>query len=231
MSNITIENDLIKAWQQTGCVQSRNRVVQSHTGAVVQKAYKIPTPGGIEREDLINEGFLGLTEALDQFDTTRGVKFLSYGLTAAINAMFDYVDKNSNHGISYYGKTLGMRKLVRCVGHMKQGSHKALEDFSKERDIPMSDLLAYTNSQISENGLDYVKSNHSINKAIEEEDVLRKAVALLVTHCDKYERAAVLSQITEDYTIGEIADSVGRTRQGLRNTYARTIGYLREKLA
>lgn len=226
-----IENDLIKAWQQTGCVQSRNRVVQSHTGAVVQKAYKVPTPGGIEREDLINEGLLGLTEALDRFDTTRGVKFLSYGLTAAINAMFDYIDKNSNHGVSYYGKTLGIRKLVRCIGHLKTGSHRAMQQFSIERNIPMSDLKAYFYSRVSEQGEKEPQSHTSLFGDVLREDLLKKAVILLNTKCNKYERAAVLSQITEDFTIGEIADSVGRTRQGLRNTYARTIGYLREKLA
>lgn len=228
---MTSENELIVAWQQAGCVKSRNFVVESHRGAVVCKAYKVPTPGGIEREDLINEGFLGLTEALDKFDPSRGVKFLSYGLTAAINAMFDYVDKNSNHGISYYGKTLGMRKLVRCVGHMKQGSHKALEEFSLEKGIPMSDLLAYTNSQIAGYEIEHLPSSISLLWSIEREDLLRKAVVLLDTKCDKYERASIQSQITEDFTIGQIADSVGRTRQGMRNIYARTIGYLQEKLA
>ncbi len=224
------ENELIVAWQQTGCVKSRDSVIASHTGAVLFRAYRVPTPGGIEREDLINEGFLGMTEALDKFDTTRGVKFLSYGLTAAINAMFDYVDKNSNHGISYYGKSNGIEKLVRCVGHLKEGSHKAMEEFSLERDIPMSDLLAYMRSRVTSDEIEHSSSPHAFLENLEKEDVLRKAVALLETRCDKYERAAILSQITEDYTIGEIADSVGRTRQGLRNTYARTIGYLQEKL-
>ncbi len=224
------ENDLIRAWQQTGCIKSRNSVLESHYGAIRSKAYKLPNPGGIEREELFAEGVLGMLEALDKFQTDRGIKFLSYGLTASINKMLDYIAKNGNRGISYYGKSDGIERLLGCVGYMNQNSQKDVETFSEEKGIPMSDLMAFMRSRVSDADPELNLFSKNIIKDVEKEDILRKAVTLLDTKCDKYERAAVLSQITEDYTIGQIADSVGRTRQGLRDTYKRTMGYLREKL-
>ncbi len=227
---MTAENELILNWQQRGCKASRDAVVASHVGAIKKKAYSLPTPGGVEREDLISEGFLGLIAALDTFDVTRGVKFLTYGFTAAVNSMFDYIAKNSGRGRSYYGKSDGIEKLLYCVGGLDTTSHRAVEQFSKDKNIPMSDLMVFQAGRIISDEIDYLPSRGSLLKRISDEDVLTKAVRLLDTKCDKYDRAAVFSQITEDYTIGQIANSVGRTRQGMRNTYARAIGYLQEKL-
>lgn len=225
------ENEMILAWQQTGCVKSRDAVIQLHIGAVKKKAYSLPCPRGVEREDLISEGMIGLIEAIDKFDITKGIKFITYAWAAFTNAMFDYVAKNSGRGISYYAKSNGIAKLLYCVGNLTHYTHKGFEKFSKEKGIPMSDLMAFHNSGLSPIDSEDFWAKNSFVKKVEEEDVLQKAITLLETKCNKYERAAIQSQITEDFTIGQIADSVGRTRQGMRDTYARTIGYLREKLA
>ncbi len=70
------EMELIKKGQ-SGDLAARNRVVVNHLRFVVKTA--LENQGyGIELEDLINEGNLGLLRAFDKFDTERGCSFISY---------------------------------------------------------------------------------------------------------------------------------------------------------
>ena len=45
--------------------------------------------------DLISEGNIGLSEAIDRFDPTRGFKFISYGVWYIRKCMSAYIQKNS----------------------------------------------------------------------------------------------------------------------------------------
>lgn len=48
-------------------------------------------PRHIEKEDLINEGIVGLMESIDRFDPNRGIKFDTYGYTRVRGAVYDYL--------------------------------------------------------------------------------------------------------------------------------------------
>lgn len=48
-------------------------------------------PRHVEKADLINEGIVGLMEAIDRFDPKRGIKFDTYGYTRIRGAVYDYL--------------------------------------------------------------------------------------------------------------------------------------------
>ena len=50
-------------------------------------------PAGIEHDDLVSEGVLGLLQAMQRFDATRGCSFKTFGSYAAKGAMLDHLRK------------------------------------------------------------------------------------------------------------------------------------------
>ena len=59
-----------------GDVDARNRLVKANLRFVISVAKQYQNQG-IELEDLINEGNIGLIKAAEKFDPTRGFKFIS----------------------------------------------------------------------------------------------------------------------------------------------------------
>lgn len=61
-----------------GDVNARNKIIESNLKYVIKmaKAYK---GKGVDFEDLISEGNIGLMKAMEKFDESNNVKFYSYG--------------------------------------------------------------------------------------------------------------------------------------------------------
>ncbi|MCB0997552.1 MAG: sigma-70 family RNA polymerase sigma factor [Acidimicrobiales bacterium] len=66
-------DDLIAAGEQ-----ARQTFITANLRLVVSIARAYPVPPGMEREDLIQEGNLGLEHAVDKFDWRKGFKFSTY---------------------------------------------------------------------------------------------------------------------------------------------------------
>ena len=62
---------------QAGDLKARNQLIESNMGFVYQLAREY-IGGGIAFDDLVNDGVLGLMEAVGRFDVTRGYAFLTY---------------------------------------------------------------------------------------------------------------------------------------------------------
>ncbi len=59
--------------------EARRTLVERNRGLVYSIAKKY-VDGGIDEEDLVQEGYLGLLKAIDKFDYTRGWKFSTYAI-------------------------------------------------------------------------------------------------------------------------------------------------------
>ena len=62
-----------------GDVEARNKIIESNLRFVFNIARKY-TGKGIPISDLISEGNLGLVKAIEKFDTTKDVKFITYAV-------------------------------------------------------------------------------------------------------------------------------------------------------
>jgi len=61
-------------------------LVKYHAGVL-----KLRLPSHIEQDDLISSGVVGLIDALDRFDASRGIKFKTYAEFRIRGAMLDYL--------------------------------------------------------------------------------------------------------------------------------------------
>jgi RNA polymerase primary sigma factor len=64
---------------KAGCMVSRDQLVESNLGFVVKVANEYRNLG-VQFEDLLNEGNLGLIEAAQRFDASKGTKFITYAI-------------------------------------------------------------------------------------------------------------------------------------------------------
>lgn len=87
---LAISEEELKEREQLG-TESRQRMVQCNLRLVVSIAKKY-RDRGLEMNDLVAEGIIGLTRAVDKFDPSRGFKFSTYahwwirqGVTRAIS--------------------------------------------------------------------------------------------------------------------------------------------------
>jgi RNA polymerase primary sigma factor len=65
---------------QKGDVEARNRMVETNMGLVFSVAEGWTRDGVVDLKDLLNEGALGLMEAIGRFDASRGLSFSTYAI-------------------------------------------------------------------------------------------------------------------------------------------------------
>lgn len=78
--------------------EAKSILVKKYTGIVYKIAYKYKSLGeslGIDEKDLVQEGLIGLTKAIDTYDTQKEVLFYTY-VTTCIEASIKGALRNAN---------------------------------------------------------------------------------------------------------------------------------------
>ena len=90
------EEELFKKYKENGDINAANRLIKSNLKFVVSCAKNLSGNNSYILPDLINEGNIGLMEALERFDYTKGVKFITYAVSYITRAINNYIIKKSN---------------------------------------------------------------------------------------------------------------------------------------
>lgn len=88
------DNERLCALAQTGDAAAREQLVDNNLGFIRRTALEVygkAGESGLDVDDLVQEGCIGLLSAIDRFDAARGMKFLTYAAPAIRNAMTDCV--------------------------------------------------------------------------------------------------------------------------------------------
>ena len=82
---------LWQLFKQHSCHDSRNMLIQRYAHLVSITAGRLfgPMPSGVERDDLVGAGVVGLVKAVDQFDPERNIKFETYAITLIRGAILE----------------------------------------------------------------------------------------------------------------------------------------------
>lgn len=78
-------------FKEQKCQTARAQLIQRYAHLVSITAGRLfgPLPAGVERDDLVGAGVVGLVKAVDQFDPTRGIKFETYAITLIRGAILE----------------------------------------------------------------------------------------------------------------------------------------------
>lgn len=88
------DNERLCALAQAGNAAAREQLVENNLGFIRKTALEVygkAGESGLDVDDIVQEGCIGLLSAIDRFDAGRGMKFLTYAAPAVRNAMTDCV--------------------------------------------------------------------------------------------------------------------------------------------
>lgn len=207
---------------------ARQRFVESNVRLVQSIANKFAIPPHLDREDIVQEGMIGLEKAVGKFDWRRGYKFSTYATW--------WIRQSIQRGLEASATT------IRIPGHRTRELRSALSATASggrlSDELARIDMLSHLESMdrpIGE-GADtigaMVRSDDEGPDEIAERNVRATQIDALLDQLDPTSRYAVAARFGlrgyEAATFATIADELGVTPQAVRRRVERAIAKLRD---
>ena len=135
---------LMKA--QAGDKEAREQLVQKNIG-LVKSIVSQYTARGVEKEDLIQIGMIGLIKAIDNFDTTYEVRFSTYAVPMIAGEIRRFLRDNGAIKVSRSIKDHRVavnRSRERLIE--KLGREPTIHEIAEDVGLSMEDILLAVNS-------------------------------------------------------------------------------------
>ena len=135
---------LMKA--QAGDKEAREQLVQKNIG-LVKRIVSRYTARGVEKEDLIQIGMIGLIKAIDNFDTTYEVRFSTYAVPMIAGEIRRFLRDNGAIKVSRSIKDHRVavsRSRERLIE--KLGREPTIHEIAEDVGLSMEDILLAVNS-------------------------------------------------------------------------------------
>ncbi|MGH7736504.1 MAG: FliA/WhiG family RNA polymerase sigma factor [Candidatus Tyrphobacter sp.] len=232
-----------------GVELSREEIVHRYLHLVKYVAGRISVslPPNVEIDDLVNDGVLGLLDAIEKYDDTRGVKFETYAITRINGAILDAL-----RSLDW------VPRAVRQRGRELERAHAELE--SRLGRAPTDEELA------AEMGLDAKAFAHVVQRvrgtpvlsleeflpgergheiplsdtlrdeggdvvAEIEQDEVRAELSAAVDDLSSQERRVIRLYYFEGKTLKDIKDVLGVSESRVSQIHAQAVIHLRRRLA
>jgi len=146
------ENDLARK-AAAGDAYARNRMVESNLRFVVNVAKKYQNQG-LPLSDLINEGNIGLMNAIEKYDVDRGYHFISYAVWWIRQAILKSICEKSRTvrlPLNRANELLQIQKMQRKLFH-DNGEEANAEEIGEELNLDpqlVEDLLSISREMVS----------------------------------------------------------------------------------
>ncbi|HIE54699.1 MAG TPA: RNA polymerase sigma factor FliA [Chromatiaceae bacterium] len=117
---------------------SPEQMVEKHAPLVKRVAYHLMgrMPASVQVDDLIQAGMIGLLEAINNYDGTKGASFESYARIRIQGAMIDEVRRGDWTPRSVYRKARQLAEAVRMVEN-REGREARPEEVARELDMTL----------------------------------------------------------------------------------------------
>ncbi len=247
------EYDLAKDWQNTGSVLAAHRLVTANLRFVVKIASEY-RGYGLKLIELVQEGNVGLMQAVKRFDPDRGYRLISY----AVHWIRAYIHQYIMRSLSMVRMGVGraQRKLFYKLGEIRSLMDKECEErdsarseLAKKLKVDIAEvtelenrLLApdlFLDAPLSDDDDSTIGSTLGDGKSLEEavikDDLAeqsRSSLAEALKTLSERERAIIEARYLSDdppalQTLGE---AYGISRERVRQLEARALGKLRKAL-
>lgn len=101
-------------------MDSRNNFIENHLPLVISIARKKAEHGGIDFEDLVQEGIIGLITAAEKFDPSRGFRFSTYATWWVRQAIDDAILKHGDTVKKPSNYASHLKKLLKISKDLKR---------------------------------------------------------------------------------------------------------------
>ena len=218
-------------WREEGCHDAQSRLVEYYIGTLVRPiALRIHAglPAVIDVDDLIQQGYFGLTDAMKRFQHDRETRFETFARPRVRGAIQDYL-----RSIDHVPRLTRMRsKQVQAAQerfHKEHGRPATFEDLGDVLDLPdprqvgihrfLADHRANAVVSFSSVSPDGAEDSHEIDAmdSFEDtadtsplDDAARGDLQTMITRgFDRRDRLIVILYYYEQMTMREIGESLG----------------------
>lgn len=227
--------------------ENRNELIRKYVHLVNWIVSRLPVTSlkGMDRDDLIGYGTIGLIEAVDRFDPGRNSSFESFAVTRIRGSIYDHLRASD-------WLTRGSRKrvknLTKVISELENRLHRYPTDteIAKELSITLDELrVIQQEAQIGIYSLDEPKDNYSgedttIGESISsnsqhlldkmEENELKELLAKAIDALPERERTVIGLYHYKKLTFKEIAEVMSFSESRASQIHARAILLLKSKM-
>ena len=232
---------------ENGDVEARNKMVEHNLKLVVSIARRYHS-STMTLDDLIQEGNIGLMKALEKYDYRLGYKFSTYATW--------WIRQSVTRAISDQSRTIRIPvHMVETINKLNKAKIKlsnelnrepTLEELSKELGIPVrkiKEISEYGISPVSldtpigedgeSNLSDFIEDDKFENaqEKLEKEELANRVVEMLDTLSARESNVLKMRYgigYSRSYTLEEIGNKYGITRERIRQIEARAMKRLKE---
>ncbi|MEW9080417.1 sigma-70 family RNA polymerase sigma factor [Terrisporobacter glycolicus] len=201
---------------------------------------------GMEYEDLVSYGVMGLIDASTKFDKNRGVKFSTFASIRISSYIIDEIRRHSPISRTYTSK---IKEYNKCVEDLQNTYYRqpSLEEISKYMDISIKEandikLKMMNRSNVSLDGVIYedeseVKLIDTIKEkeeqspsAIIEKQELQEVMSKAIDNLKEKDKLVLSLYYYEEMTLKEIGLVLGVSESRVSQLNTRAISNLRAEM-
>ena len=250
-NNVPALNDrkALKTYQNLSSDQKRDELVKKHLNLVnfIVARLAIGLPSWIDKRDLVNTGVIGLIDAVNNFDPSKGVKFETYASTRIRGAIIDELrsldwiprstrskSKEIERGISNLVNRLGRfpndQEIARELGWDMDKYYKTLDQVSGTTMLSLDEQIVLSSSGEPVARIEMVVSDEeTVLELIERRELIDTMVTILKTLSEQ-ERLAIALYYYEELTLKEIGMVMSVSESRVSQIHTAAIFKMRVKL-
>ncbi len=235
--------ELWRQFKQCQSQAARAQIIQRYAHLVSITAGRLfgPLPSGVERDDLVGAGVVGLVKAVDQFDPSRGIKFETYAITLIRGAILEMLrgddwvprlvrDQQKQLKQAYMrleaqlGRPATEEEVAKELGISTEKLDKLLTNIGRASLLSMDDLRIGSDQQRLADILPSDSPSPLDSLALRER---RRALAAAVNRLPDRERTVVALYYHEGLTFKEIGGALTVSESRAYQLHAQAVTRLR----
>lgn len=221
----------------------RERLVLEHVPLLRHIVGRMSVPVGLDRDDLLGWGMVGLLSAADSWDESRGLKFSTYAFPRIRGAILDEMRRGD---LLPRGRRESLREIERATAllEQEQGTPPTLEQIAERAAVSVEDVesaLADARAVI-ESSLDADSASGPLGALLSDPrtedpvgtaawDEMKALLAATIQELPEPERTVILLYYGEEMLLRDIGEVLGVTESRVSQIHSKAIYRLNRELA
>jgi len=222
---------------------AREELVLAHVPLLRYVVGRMSVPSGLDRDDMLGWGMVGLLSAADNWDESRGLKFSTFAFPRIRGAILDEMRRAD---LLPRGRRESLRDIERTTAQLEQeiGAPPTLEEIAERADVSVDDVesaLADARAVI-ESSLDQDSASGPLGALLSDPrtedpvgtvawEEMKGLLAATIQELPEPERTVILLYYGEEMLLKDIGEVLGVTESRVSQIHSKAIYRLNRELA